>query len=103
VVDGDGRRGDRRAREHGGGRLMRIGIHFSCSSVAGADWPDIYEAALEQAELADELGYDAAVVSEHHFKKEGWIPSPFVLCGAIAARTTRLRVGTDITILPFQH
>lgn len=82
---------------------LTIGIHFSCSALQGDAWPDIYDSALEQAEAADELGYDSAVVSEHHFKAEGWIPSPFVLCGAIAARTRRIRIGTDIVILPFAH
>ncbi len=82
---------------------MKVGVHFSCSALEGESWPDIYASALRQAVIADELGYDSAVVSEHHFKNEGWIPSPFVLCGAIAARTSRIRVGTDIVILPFAH
>ncbi|HEY0187760.1 MAG TPA: LLM class flavin-dependent oxidoreductase [Cellulomonas sp.] len=82
---------------------MKVGVHFSCSALVGESWPDIYASALRQAEIADELGYDSALVSEHHFKAEGWVPSPFVLCGAIAARTTRIRVGTDIVILPFAH
>lgn len=82
---------------------MKLGLHFSCSAVDGTGWPELYGAAIDQAELADELGFSSAVVSEHHFKPEGWIPSPFVLCGAIAARTRRLSVGTDIVILPFQH
>ncbi len=82
---------------------MKVGVHFSCSALEGENWPSIYESAIRQAEIADECGYDSAVVSEHHFKKEGWIPSPFVLCGAIAARTERIRVGTDIVILPFAH
>jgi Coenzyme F420-dependent N5,N10-methylene tetrahydromethanopterin reductase and related flavin-dependent oxidoreductases len=82
---------------------MKVGVHFSCSALEGQSWADIYESALTQAEIADELGYDSAVVSEHHFKAEGWIPSPFVLCGAIAARTERIRIGTDIVILPFAH
>ncbi|WP_432991858.1 LLM class flavin-dependent oxidoreductase [Dactylosporangium sp. CA-233914] len=82
---------------------MKVGLHFSCTAVDQSSWPDLYDAALTQAEIADELGYDSAVVSEHHFKAEGWIPSPFVLCGAIAARTRNLRIGTDIVILPFQH
>ncbi len=82
---------------------MKLGLHFSCSALGGETWADLYGAAIEQAQLAEELGFESAVVSEHHFKKEGWIPSPFVLCGAIAARTSRIRVGTDIVILPFQH
>jgi alkanesulfonate monooxygenase SsuD/methylene tetrahydromethanopterin reductase-like flavin-dependent oxidoreductase (luciferase family) len=82
---------------------MRLGLHFSCSAVDGTPWADIYEAAIEQAVAAEQLGFDCALVSEHHFKLDGWIPSPLVLCGAIAARTTRIGVGTDIVILPFQH
>jgi alkanesulfonate monooxygenase SsuD/methylene tetrahydromethanopterin reductase-like flavin-dependent oxidoreductase (luciferase family) len=81
---------------------LKFGLHFSCSSVVG-DWPDQYQAALEQAKLAETLGFDCAVVSEHHCMSDGWIPSPVVLCGALAVSTTRMGIGTDIVVLPLHH
>jgi alkanesulfonate monooxygenase SsuD/methylene tetrahydromethanopterin reductase-like flavin-dependent oxidoreductase (luciferase family) len=81
---------------------LKFGLHFSCSSVA-RDWPEQYQAALEQAQLAEALGFDCAVVAEHHCMADGWIPSPIVLCGALAVSTTRLGIGTDIVVLPLHH
>jgi alkanesulfonate monooxygenase SsuD/methylene tetrahydromethanopterin reductase-like flavin-dependent oxidoreductase (luciferase family) len=81
---------------------VKLGLHFSCSSTTG-DWPDVYQAAIEQTTLAETLGYDCAVVAEHHFMRDGWIPSPMVLCGALAAVTRRLRIGTDVVVLPLHN
>jgi alkanesulfonate monooxygenase SsuD/methylene tetrahydromethanopterin reductase-like flavin-dependent oxidoreductase (luciferase family) len=81
---------------------VRFGLHFSCSSTEG-DWAGVYRAAIEQSRVAESLGYDCAVVAEHHFTKDGWIPAPTILCGALAASTTRLRIGTDIIVLPLHN
>jgi alkanesulfonate monooxygenase SsuD/methylene tetrahydromethanopterin reductase-like flavin-dependent oxidoreductase (luciferase family) len=80
-----------------------FGVHFSCSSVQTGDWHLLYREALEQAVLAERIGFSHAVVAEHHFMEDGWIPSPMLLCAAIAAVTERVQVGPDITVLPFTH
>jgi alkanesulfonate monooxygenase SsuD/methylene tetrahydromethanopterin reductase-like flavin-dependent oxidoreductase (luciferase family) len=87
-------------RKHMG---VDFGLHFSCTSTVGGDWPELYEAAIEQTKLAEQLGYSAAVVSEHHFMENGWVPSPTVLAGALAGATENIAVGTDIIILPLHH
>ena len=82
---------------------MKLGLHFSCASAKGGDWPELYESAIRQAEIGDKLGIDCAVVAEHHFTADGWIPTPMLLASAIAARTTRIKVGPNIIILPFYN
>jgi alkanesulfonate monooxygenase SsuD/methylene tetrahydromethanopterin reductase-like flavin-dependent oxidoreductase (luciferase family) len=82
---------------------VELGLHFSCSSGTGDGWPEIYRAAVRQAELADRLGFGYGLVAEHHFTANGWIPAPMLLCAAIAQATTRLRVGPNVMVLPFQH
>ena len=82
---------------------MNLGLHFSLSAPGGEGLHEVYEGALRQCEVADQLGFTYAVVAEHHFMDDGWIPSPFVMCGAIAARTRRLQVGPNIAILPLRH
>src|SRR5262249_61562526 len=58
---------------------------------------------LEQIEWAEERGYEPVWVSEHHVTADGYLPSVFPLLAAIAARTTRMRLGSAILLGPFQH
>lgn len=81
---------------------VRLGLHFALASATGSGWPEIYAACLEQCESAEAHGFYCAVVAEHHFQDDGFIPSPLIVCAAIAARTRRLRVGTDVIPLPLR-
>jgi probable LLM family oxidoreductase len=53
---------------------------------------------VEEAVLADRVGVDVFTVGEHH-RREFAISAPEVVLAAIAARTSRLRVGTGVTVL----
>src|SRR5581483_8062372 len=53
---------------------------------------------LEEASLADRLGLDAFDVGEHH-RPDFSISAPEVVLAAIAARTTRIRLGSAVTVL----
>ena len=67
----------------------------------------------ETAKAAEEAGFDGLFVGENHFPEEGTPPekqgawgltsAPLVLCMAVAACTTRLRVGTAVLALPLHH
>jgi alkanesulfonate monooxygenase SsuD/methylene tetrahydromethanopterin reductase-like flavin-dependent oxidoreductase (luciferase family) len=63
----------------------------------------LYAELLEQAELADKLGYDTFFTAEHHFHEYGAVPDPSVLLSAMAQRTKRLRLGTAISVLTFRN
>jgi alkanesulfonate monooxygenase SsuD/methylene tetrahydromethanopterin reductase-like flavin-dependent oxidoreductase (luciferase family) len=57
--------------------------------------------SLEQIELADQLGFDCAWATEHHFLDEySHSSAPEVFLGAAAARTSRIRLGHGIVSLP---
>ena len=64
---------------------------------------DVYSATVEQAVLADKLGFDHLWFSEHHFLEDGYLPAFQPLAGAIAARTTQIRISNDIALLPLYH
>jgi alkanesulfonate monooxygenase SsuD/methylene tetrahydromethanopterin reductase-like flavin-dependent oxidoreductase (luciferase family) len=67
-------------------------------------WADRYEQVLQQIGWVDrELAIDSINVTEHHFYEDGYIPSPMVMCGALAARTERVNVGTNLLQLPLHH
>jgi alkanesulfonate monooxygenase SsuD/methylene tetrahydromethanopterin reductase-like flavin-dependent oxidoreductase (luciferase family) len=65
--------------------------------------PQLYAEIIAQAELADKLGYDTFWVAEHHFHEYGVVPNPAVMLSTLAQRTTRLRLGTAISILTFHN
>jgi alkanesulfonate monooxygenase SsuD/methylene tetrahydromethanopterin reductase-like flavin-dependent oxidoreductase (luciferase family) len=81
---------------------MQFGLLYELQTPPGANEYDIYHQALEQIELADELGYDYVWEVEHHFL-EGYSssPAPEVFLGAVSQRTRRIRIGHGVvTLLP---
>ena len=59
---------------------------------------------LEQVTLAEELGWECQWFTEHHFLQYGGpIPNPAVMLAAAAARTSRIRLGSAISILPLHN
>ncbi len=63
--------------------------------------PELYRQVMRQAELAERLGYDTFFCAEHHFHEYGVVPDPAVMLAALAQRTTRIRLGSAISILTF--
>jgi probable F420-dependent oxidoreductase len=55
--------------------------------------------SLEQIAVAEDLGYDTVMNSEHHFVA-GTMPAPLVTLSAIAIKTERLRIGSGVILLP---
>jgi len=67
-------------------------------------YPVYYRQILEQIELAEELGWECFMFNEHHFLGYGGlIANPAVMLAAAAARTSRIRLGTCIAIIPLRH
>jgi alkanesulfonate monooxygenase SsuD/methylene tetrahydromethanopterin reductase-like flavin-dependent oxidoreductase (luciferase family) len=65
--------------------------------------PQLYSEYLEEAVLAERLGFDAVWASEHHFSEDAWNPSPLTFLAAVAARTERVRIGTYVLLLPLHN
>src|SRR5205814_1648375 len=58
---------------------------------------------LELIEAYDRLGFYAYHLTEHHGTPLAVTPSPHLMLAAAAQRTSRLRLGTLITILSLYH
>jgi alkanesulfonate monooxygenase SsuD/methylene tetrahydromethanopterin reductase-like flavin-dependent oxidoreductase (luciferase family) len=84
--------------------VVNLGLWFDLRGAPGGTGPTArrYGFTLEMAEEADRLGAHSVWVSEHHLFDDGYLPQPLVFAAAIAARTTRVRVGTAVTIAPIR-
>ncbi len=83
---------------------MEFGILFtSHPNHASEPYPhrDVHARVTAEIEAADRLGYDTAWVAEHHFSNQyGIMPDVFTYMGYLAARTSRIRLGTAVVTLP---
>jgi alkanesulfonate monooxygenase SsuD/methylene tetrahydromethanopterin reductase-like flavin-dependent oxidoreductase (luciferase family) len=62
-----------------------------------------YEQQLEEVQLLEELGYWCCWFAEHHFAGYALVPDCLLMAAAAARETTRIRLGTGVVVLPFQH
>jgi alkanesulfonate monooxygenase SsuD/methylene tetrahydromethanopterin reductase-like flavin-dependent oxidoreductase (luciferase family) len=65
--------------------------------------PQYYKDTIDLIVEAEAHGYASAWVGEEHFYSFGVCPSPQVLLSALASRTDAMRLGTAISLLPFDH
>lgn len=84
---------------------LRFGVVHDFRCPPGSDYTlqDVYAQTIEQVALLDTLGLDLVWFSEHHFVEDGYLPSFAPVAGAVAAVTKRVRISTDIALLPFAH
>lgn len=57
---------------------------------------DAFDQVIEEAVLAEELGFDGVFLPERHARGETFVPSPLLAATAIAARTSRIRIATTV-------
>ncbi len=84
-------------------RTVKFGVFFLLEQPPWKAQEAVYRDALGQSAYAEELGFDAVWLAEHHFSEYGICPSMAVLAAAIAQRTRRVAIGTAVCILPFSH
>ncbi len=79
---------------------MEIGLTYAVSKGQTANIVENFKGVLDQVELAEELGFAHAFVSEHHFLDSGVFPSPLIAMAYLAAKTERIKLGTGVLLLP---
>ena len=81
--------------------LKRLG--FFSRLLDQADAAERYRLVTAQIVHAERCGLDSAWIAQHHFHEgEGGLPAPFVFLAQVAARTSRIRLGTGIVTLPLE-
>ena len=82
---------------------MRFGSFvFPVSHVPENDGA-VIDRTLEEIELQESLGFDAAWLTEHHFDGACAFADPVVFGAAVAARTTRIKIGFAVVEMAFHH
>lgn len=84
-------------------RPVTVGLGLYTGQHQDVTATPLYTDAVELATLAEDVGFDAFWVSEHHGFADAYLPSPLTLLAAIAARTRRIALGTGIVIAPLVH
>jgi alkanesulfonate monooxygenase SsuD/methylene tetrahydromethanopterin reductase-like flavin-dependent oxidoreductase (luciferase family) len=62
----------------------------------------LYNRYLDELEYAEELGFDAVSVNEHHQTAYGLMPSPIVTASALARRTKKVKIAILGSALPLR-
>lgn len=82
---------------------MRFGSFvFSISADPNADH-DVIAQTLREIEIAEEVGFDAVWLTEHHFDGAVAYADPLVFGAAVAARTKRVLIGFAVVELALHH
>jgi alkanesulfonate monooxygenase SsuD/methylene tetrahydromethanopterin reductase-like flavin-dependent oxidoreductase (luciferase family) len=81
---------------------MDFGLFYYCQG-RGVAHDQAYAEMLDQIALAETLGFGECWFAEHHFTDYSLLPSPNLMIAAALQRTTRMRFGNYVNVLPFHH
>ncbi len=83
---------------------MEIGLFSELQCPREKPVTEAYREMVAEGELADRLGFRSLWLAELHFTRDfSVMPAPQLIAAAIAARTSRLRLGIGVYILPVHH
>lgn len=82
---------------------MKFGIFSHVAWPANRTQKEIIDDKIEQVLVAEQLGFDSSWLAEHHFSRYGLLSSLPQFLTYLAAKTSRIRLGTAVSILPIQN
>ncbi|MDQ6697227.1 MAG: LLM class flavin-dependent oxidoreductase [Actinomycetota bacterium] len=82
---------------------LRFGIFHAPFHPVGQNPTLALHQDIELIEHLDRLGFDEAWIGEHHSAGYEIIASPEVFIATVAGRTSRIRLGTGVSSLPYHH
>lgn len=81
---------------------LDFGLLLMPSSPRGESFERRVQECIDQAVAAEEAGFESCWVPEHH-QDRGFLPQPLLVAAAVAARTSTIKVGTNITLIGLKH
>ena len=83
---------------------MHVGLATGFAHQRGDAYPDaqFIREELENLVLAEELGFDSVWITEHHFSDYSMSNDPLQLLSYLAGRTKRVKLGTQVIIVPWR-
>ena len=64
----------------------------------------IHARVTQEVIEAEQLGFDSVWIAEHHFSnKYGILPDPFSYLSYLAAKTTKIKLGAAVMVVPLHH
>ena len=82
---------------------MRFGHFFYPMKFDDSRDEQAIQECLAEAELVEELGFDAIWLAEHYFTGECVYGDPLVFAAALAVKTSRVEIGFGILELPLHN
>lgn len=84
---------------------MDVGLAMTARNHPDSPRPltEIYQEVLDEAVLGEQLGFHSWWLAEHHFAEDQHNPSQFPLLAAAATRTSTIRIGTYVLLLPLHN
>src|SRR5690242_16496071 len=87
-----------------GGAAMEFGMFHEFQWSEGQTEADAFARSMEQVDAAERWGLDAMWLAELHMAPgRSVLSAPLTVASAIAARTTRMKIGTAVQVLPLCH
>ncbi|MEV4168071.1 LLM class flavin-dependent oxidoreductase [Nonomuraea sp. NPDC049709] len=82
---------------------MRIGVFIIAARFPGQEPGRVLADSVELIVAAEEAGFDDAWIAEHHFMTYGVCPSATTLAAVAIGRTSRIGLGTAVSVLSTHH
>ncbi|OXM47955.1 LLM class flavin-dependent oxidoreductase [Amycolatopsis alba] len=80
---------------------MHVGFEAAFQHRGSYPDADFMRKELHACVQAETLGFDSIWLTEHHFSNYGLIADPLQALSYLAARTSRVRLGTAVLVLPW--
>ena len=83
---------------------MEFGMFHEFPTLGERSHGDAFHEAMEQVDSAERWGLDAMWLAELHFAPDrSVLAAPLTIAAGIAARTSRMKIGIAVQVLPLGH